>query len=70
MKKELIYFDTYVLQKDLRIRLPKNILANINIEKNNTVFDIYLDNENKEIILKPNFKNSEKEKINGKYKDK
>lgn len=59
MKKELIYFDTYVLQKDLRIRLPKNILTNMNLEKENAVFDIYLDYENNEIILKPKLSSKE-----------
>lgn len=54
MKRELIYFDTYVLQKDLRIRIPKNILANMNIDTKKITFDIYLDSENNEIILRPN----------------
>ena len=39
MKKESIYLDTYVLQKDMRIRLPKSVLLNLNIEKGKTMFD-------------------------------
>lgn len=33
MADSLIYLDTYVLQKDMRIRLPKAILSNINAKK-------------------------------------
>ena len=33
MNKEPIYLDTYVLQQDMRIRLPKSILNNLPIEK-------------------------------------
>ncbi len=52
MSKELIYLDTYVLQQDMRVRLPKSILNNLPIEKGFTKFAIYLDKENKELILK------------------
>lgn len=31
--EELIYLDTYVLQQDMRMRMPKNILENLNVEK-------------------------------------
>ena len=37
-----IYLDTYVLQQDMRIRLPKAVLSNLNVEKGKTKFDIYL----------------------------
>ena len=30
---DLIYLDTYVLQQDMRIRLPKSVLANLGVEK-------------------------------------
>ena len=33
MENELIYLDTYVLQQDMRIRLPKSILSNLSVEK-------------------------------------
>ena len=33
MEENLIYLDTYVLQQDMRIRLPKSILENMNLEK-------------------------------------
>ena len=36
---EIIYLDTYVLQKDMRIRLPKSILENLQVEKGISRFD-------------------------------
>ena len=57
--KELIYLDTYVLQKDMRIRMPKAILSNLNAERGITKFDIYLDLEEKNIILKKKEKEEE-----------
>lgn len=58
MDNELIYLDTYVLQQDMRIRMPKTILENMNLEKGKTLFDIYLNKKERLIILKP----TEKEK--------
>lgn len=52
MAKEPIYLDTYVLQQDMRIRLPKSILNNLQVEKGTTKFSIYLDYEKKELILR------------------
>ncbi len=52
MKNNLTYLDTYLLQKDMRIRLPKSILSNLEIVKGITEFDIYFDSFSKEIILK------------------
>lgn len=45
MGNELVYLDTYVLQQDMRIRLPKTILQNMNVEKGETHCDIYLNRE-------------------------
>lgn len=42
---EMIYLDTYVLQQDMRVRLPKAILTNMDVEKGKTQFDIYLDSK-------------------------
>lgn len=53
MMNDLIYLDTYVLQQDLRIRLPKAILSNLNIEKGTTKFAIYFDAQNKVLVLRP-----------------
>ena len=52
MEKNLIYLDTYVLQQDMRIRLPKSILSNMNAEKGKTMFSIYYDNETNSLVLK------------------
>ena len=47
-----VYLDTYVLQKDMRLRLPKTIIQNMNIIKGKTAFDIYMKSDKSEIILK------------------
>ena len=49
---EPIYLDTYVLQQDMRIRLPKSIINNMNVTKGVTHFSIYLDADNASLILK------------------
>lgn len=53
MKDELIYLDTYILQQDMRIRLPKSILTNLNVKRGESHFDIFLDREEQALILKP-----------------
>lgn len=52
MKNDLIYLDTYLLQQDMRIRMPKLILSNLGVEKGVTRFAIYLDNDAKQLVLK------------------
>ncbi len=52
--KELVYLDTYVLQQDMRIRLPKQILENMNAIKGKTTFSIYYDKNNNQLILRLN----------------
>lgn len=52
MTSSCIYFGTYVLQQDMRVRLPKAILTNLDAEKGNSQFDIFLDKDNNEVILK------------------
>ncbi len=49
---EPIYLDTYVLQQDMRIRLPKSILNNMGAVKGKTKFTIYLDSASNELILR------------------
>lgn len=51
MERKEILLDSYALQKDLRIRLPKQILTNTPVSIG-TVFDIYLDTESNDIILR------------------
>ena len=52
MDDKCVYLDTYVLQQDMRIRLPKAILSNMNVERGTTKFDIYLDGNTQTLILK------------------
>lgn len=52
MSKQLIYLDSHVLQQDMRIRLPKSILSNLQAEKGKTMFSIYYDNETNSLVLK------------------
>lgn len=51
-EKDLIYLGTYILQKDMRIRMPKSILSNLNVKKGITNFSIHIDNKNKQLVLK------------------
>ena len=46
------YLDSYTLQSDSRIRLPKSVLTNLNATPGTTRFDIWFDAETKEVVLK------------------
>lgn len=52
MESDLIYLDTYVLQQDMRIRLPKSILTNMNVKKGISRFAIFFDKESNQLVLK------------------
>jgi len=52
MADSCIYLDTYVVQQDMRIRLPKAVLSNLNVKKGETKFDIYLDSENQSLVFR------------------
>ena len=52
MDDKCVYLDTYVLQQDMRIRLPKAILSNMNVEKGTTKFDIYLNSDEHALMLR------------------
>jgi hypothetical protein len=47
-----VYLDSYVLQKDNRIRLPKVIEDNFGAVPGETYFDVYFDVKQEEIVLK------------------
>lgn len=55
----LIYLDTYVLQQDMRVRMPKSILENMDLEKGKSKFKIYYDKTNSQLVLR-NDEKSEK----------
>ena len=46
-----IYLDEYVLQKDMRIRMPKEIIKNLSVVPGMSFFEVYLDPKRNEIIL-------------------
>lgn len=52
MKEDWVYLDTYVLQQDMRIRLPKSILANMGVAKGETFFSIFYDKKEDALVLK------------------
>ena len=52
MKQNRIFLDSYVLQQDMRIRMPKAILENTNAIKRKTIFDVFYDVEEDAIVLK------------------
>ena len=45
MANSRIYLDDYILQKDMRVRLPKEIMRNLNIKPGETYFEVYFDLE-------------------------
>ena len=49
---ERIYLDTYLLQQDMRVRLPKSVISNLGVEKGKTKLDIYLDSKEHCFTLK------------------
>lgn len=52
MENPVVFLETYVLQQDMRIRLPKAVLSNMNAEKGKTMFDIFFDAEHTSLVLK------------------
>lgn len=52
MKNACIYLDSYILQSDMRIRLPKSIINNLNVIPGKTQFSIYLDTSENSIIMR------------------
>lgn len=51
MTKKLIYLDTYVLQQDRRIRMPKSILENMDAKQGVSKFKIFYDKSKSQIIM-------------------
>ena len=52
MSDNLTYLDTYILQRDMRIRMPKSILKNLNAEKGKTHFAVYFNKDGNSLVLK------------------
>lgn len=52
MSDSYIYLDTYILQQDMRVRLPKSVLSNMGVEKGKSKFDIFLDLKDNALVLR------------------
>ena len=63
MKRDLFYLDSYVVQKDMRIRLPKAAAVNLGLESGKTVLEVFVDKNNNEIVLKVSDKKEEEESV-------
>lgn len=48
----MVFLETYVLQQDMRIRMPKSILSNLGAEKGKTMLDIYFNADDNSIVMK------------------
>lgn len=59
MKQNRIFLDSYILQQDMRIRMPKAILENIGAVKGKTMFDVYYDIDENTIVLKKKMRREE-----------
>lgn len=51
-ENELVYLDTYLLQQDMRVRMPKSILENLGLVKGKSKLKIYYDKKSKCITMK------------------
>ena len=59
MTDSCIYLDTYVLQQDMRVRMPKAILSNMGVEKGKTKFDIYFNSKDNSLVFRIHKDNNE-----------
>lgn len=53
MNPNLIYLDTYMLQKDMRIRLPKSVIENLGLQKGKSLLKIYYDKHENCLVIMP-----------------
>lgn len=58
-KTDFVFLDSYGLQRDMRIRLPKCVQDNLGVQRGVTRFDIFLDIKEQVLVLKPRSQNSE-----------
>lgn len=52
MNSKKIYLDTYLFQKDNRIRLPKGVIENLEVVPGESSFDIFIETDTGDIILR------------------
>ena len=48
----MVFLKTYVLQQDMRIRMPKSIISNLGAEKGKTMLDIYFNADDNSVVMK------------------
>ena len=65
MTDSYIYLDTYLLQQDMRVRMPKAILSNMGVEKGKTKFDIYFDSRENALVFRIHSDNNKEATQNG-----
>lgn len=69
MDKKLVFLDSVLLQQDMRIRLPKSLLVNIEGKAGETRLDVYFDAVTKEVILRnSNNQDNKESKVKNKVK--
>lgn len=52
MDTDLVFLDTVLLQQDMRVRLPKSLIVNIDGKPGQTHLDVYFDAITKNIVIK------------------
>lgn len=50
--ENLIYLDTYVLQQDMRVRMPKAVIENLELTKGKSKLKIYCNKKEKYILIR------------------
>ena len=52
MNNTPVYLDSYTLQSDMRIRLPKSVINNLQAVPGKTEFSFYFDSTTQSVIIK------------------
>lgn len=52
MNNTPVYLDSYTLQSDMRIRLPKSVINNLQAVPGKTAFSFYFDSTTQSVIMK------------------
>lgn len=52
MDTDLVFLDTVLLQQDMRVRLPKSLIVNIDGKPGQTHLNVYFDAINRHIVIK------------------
>ena len=52
MNNRPVYLDSYTLQSDMRIRIPKSVINNLQAVPGKTEFSFYFDSTTQSVIMK------------------